>query len=172
MPKGSTAPSAHAIYMREWRATHPKNAEYQRAYHERYYKNRKHRNTARQRAKAWYRKHRLQVLADARARYATKPKPGHRSDEAHHMWKGQKVGYCGLHAWVRRHRGKPTVCEHCGCIGPRHHWANIDHKYRRVLEDFIRLCQRCHYVYDVAHGLQPTLDGRAGGLASAQKRYG
>ena len=32
-------------------------------------------------------------------------------------------------------------------------WANIDHKYRRVLEDFIRMCTSCHRKYDYENNL-------------------
>ncbi len=65
-------------------------------------------------------------------------------------WKGDKVGYHGIHKWVVRWKGKPQICENCGKNGnkQRMHWANIDHKYRRVLDDYIRLCPQCHADYD------------------------
>jgi len=66
-------------------------------------------------------------------------------------WKGNKVGYRALHHWVKRHKGLPDTCEYCtksGLTGHKIHWANIDGKYRRVLEDWVRLCARCHCHHD------------------------
>lgn len=66
-------------------------------------------------------------------------------------WKGDKVGYLALHAWVARCKGTPDTCEKCGKSGFKKqqiHWANIDHKYHRVLDDYIRLCAQCHVDFD------------------------
>jgi hypothetical protein len=71
-------------------------------------------------------------------------------------WKGDKVGYTAVHDWVKKWRGKPEKCEGCGkdgLIGSKIHWANIDHQYRRVLEDYIRLCSKCHKLYDKENNL-------------------
>jgi hypothetical protein len=65
------------------------------------------------------------------------------------MWKGDKAGYFAIHSWVKRWKGKPSHCEMCGKKEKRaYQWANIDHKYRRVLEDYISLCVPCHRIYD------------------------
>jgi hypothetical protein len=66
-------------------------------------------------------------------------------------------GYRSLHSWVARWKGKPNACEKCGKTGLKGQiigWANIDHKYRRVLDDYIRLCAKCHGEYDVLHKLR------------------
>lgn len=66
-------------------------------------------------------------------------------------WKGDEVGYGALHDWVRREKGTPTRCSHCGKtskIPQMMHWANVDHKYKRNLNDWIRLCAKCHKEYD------------------------
>ena len=74
--------------------------------------------------------------------------------EEHWEWKGEEVSYIALHKWVVRCKGNPKVCEHCGKIGKitgdrwNIEWANIDHKYRRFLQDFIGLCRTCHCKYD------------------------
>ena len=68
-----------------------------------------------------------------------------------HKWAGNNVGYHGIHLWVNKWKGKPTTCEGCGkpgLTGQRIHWANVDHKYRRILDDYIRLCVKCHKEYD------------------------
>jgi len=66
-------------------------------------------------------------------------------------WKGDKVGYWGLHNWVRRHLGTPAICEFCGkagLTGRQIHWANKSGKYKRDLNDWLRLCRQCHVKYD------------------------
>jgi hypothetical protein len=66
-------------------------------------------------------------------------------------WKGDKVGYVPLHAWLYRNLGKPNTCEYCkktNLIGRNIHWANISGKYKRELSDWIRLCVSCHAIYD------------------------
>ncbi len=72
--------------------------------------------------------------------------------EGHANWKGDKAGYIPKHLWIQRQKGKPTKCENCdrdGLKGKQIHWANKDHKYRRGLEDWLRLCAKCHHAYDV-----------------------
>lgn len=68
-----------------------------------------------------------------------------------HFWKGDNVGYHGLHKWVQLHLGKPTKCEHCGkdgLTGNQIHWANEYHSYLRKKEGWLRLCSSCHKKYD------------------------
>lgn len=74
---------------------------------------------------------------------------GKHNHEKNAAWKGEGASYIGIHQWVYRWKGKPSKCENCGTeTATRYEWANIDHKYRRVLEDYIRLCKRCHVEYD------------------------
>lgn len=66
-------------------------------------------------------------------------------------WKGNNVGYGGLHYWVYKWLGKPDTCEHCGKIGlsgKQIHWANKSGNYLRDKNDWIRLCVSCHKKYD------------------------
>lgn len=67
--------------------------------------------------------------------------------EKHHLWKGENVGYSTLHRWVQKHRGIASVCDECGSTS-KVEWANIDHKYKRNLQDWIQLCHSCHMKYD------------------------
>lgn len=76
---------------------------------------------------------------------------GKMTGSSHILWKGEKANYRSIHAWVVRWKGKPETCEKCGKSGLKGRyiqWANIDHKYRRVLEDYVRLCTKCHFEYD------------------------
>jgi hypothetical protein len=63
----------------------------------------------------------------------------------HWLWKGDKVGYLALHAWVARHLGTPSKCERCGTTKKRRYeWANKSRKYKRDISDWERLCVPCH----------------------------
>lgn len=68
-------------------------------------------------------------------------------------WKGDEVGYGGLHDWIRSHYGKADRCENVYCPGlsTRYEWANVSHEYKRERADFVRLCKRCHSQYDRGH---------------------
>jgi len=72
-----------------------------------------------------------------------------RKDDIHPEWKGSGASQAAIHAWVKRWKGSPIDCEKCGIKGKFMQWANIDHKYRRVLDDFISMCAKCHFKYDV-----------------------
>lgn len=63
-------------------------------------------------------------------------------------WKGDNVGYFGLHKWVREKLGSPKKCEHCGTKKRRIVWANKSREYKRELADWIALCEPCHKIYD------------------------
>lgn len=73
-------------------------------------------------------------------------------------WKGENVGYHGIHKWVSKWKGKPKKCELCGTeIAKKYEWANTDHKYRRVLDDYIRMCTSCHREYDFKKNVNTTI---------------
>lgn len=63
--------------------------------------------------------------------------------------KGELVGYAGVHAWVKKNRGKARTCEWCGTtVAKKYEWANISHEYKRSLDDWMSLCVSCHDRYD------------------------
>lgn len=67
------------------------------------------------------------------------------------VWKGDKVSYSGLHHYVRKYLGTPSVCENCGAndLSRRsYHWSNISGEYKRELSDWARLCVTCHQLID------------------------
>jgi hypothetical protein len=66
-------------------------------------------------------------------------------------YKGEKAGYTSKHQWVARHYGQPTMCEHCqtnNLIGHQINWANISGEYKRDRTDWVRLCVKCHRLFD------------------------
>ena len=65
------------------------------------------------------------------------------SGENNPSFKGDKAGYGAIHAWVRRRKIKPELCEKCKIEPPRD-LANKSGKYLRDLYDWEYLCRRCH----------------------------
>lgn len=83
-----------------------------------------------------------------------------------YSWKGDNVGYKCLHDWVSKWKGKPDNCEVCRNDKLKHrqyNWANVDHKYRRVLDDYIRMCVKCHRKYDYENYLS-NIGSRGGSI--------
>lgn len=72
-------------------------------------------------------------------------------DDNHPQWKGDKAGYRAKHLWIERKLGKPMKCKKCGVegIGHKIQWANKSHKYKRKISDWIRLCAKCHGIFDL-----------------------
>jgi hypothetical protein len=65
-------------------------------------------------------------------------------------WKGDKAKYSAIHTWVREQLGKPQECKICGNIlAKKFEWINVNHKYQRNLDDYIRMCTSCHRKYDI-----------------------
>ena len=79
------------------------------------------------------------------------------SGEKNCNWKGEEAGYCPKHAWVKRQRGRPDICDECGKRG-KTQWSNKDHKYRRVLEDYRALCASCHKKYDIKNNSKAKIN--------------
>ena len=68
-------------------------------------------------------------------------------------WKGDDVSCSGVHSWVRNNKKKLSECELCGASskGRRFDWANKDHSYKRVLEDYMWICRSCHRKWDIKY---------------------
>ena len=73
----------------------------------------------------------------------------------HPHWKGNEASYGSIHSWVARHKGNAQKCSRCDRTQDetKIHWSNIDHKYRRNLDDYIALCPRCHKKHDLENKL-------------------
>ena len=72
-------------------------------------------------------------------------------EDKNYGWKGDNVGYCSVHIWVRKHKVKPLLCEECHKVPPRE-LANISGKYLRDINDYRYLCIKCHRREDYANG--------------------
>lgn len=77
-----------------------------------------------------------------------------KSGNAHWNWRGDAVGYFGVHHWLHK-QIKPTVCQQCGndpgftrAGHTKLQWANISHTYRRDINDWKVLCISCHWKFD------------------------
>ena len=72
------------------------------------------------------------------------------SDNKNGNWKGNDACYISIHNWVKRKLGQPNFCSKCGKKGNNYQiqWSNVDHQYKRNLEDWNRLCIRCHREHD------------------------
>lgn len=72
-------------------------------------------------------------------------------------WTGDKVGYFGIHDWLKLNYGKADICENSWCLGLSDvfQWAKIEgKKYERKRENFIKLCVRCHVRYDRGYNVK------------------
>ena len=74
----------------------------------------------------------------------------HLKGKEHPNWKGDDVGYHGLHDWVRTQLGKANRCEFCKKKGKRYEWARTTMPYKREIAGWTSLCVACHKRFD--HG--------------------
>ena len=64
---------------------------------------------------------------------------------------GGQGEYRKLHKWIEKQLGKPDTCEKCGksgLSGRQIHWTNKSGKYKKDINDWERLCVRCHFYKD------------------------
>jgi len=71
-----------------------------------------------------------------------------RKSEKSSLWKGDDAKYSAIHRWVRKWTKEPKECQICGKKNIRLELANIDHKYKRILDNYVRMCCFCHSKYD------------------------
>lgn len=69
------------------------------------------------------------------------------SESKNVKWRGDSVGYFGLHTWLKRRKGMATKCSDCGSESHTQ-WANISKKYKRDVGDWKPLCAVCHRRFD------------------------
>ncbi len=49
---------------------------------------------------------------------------------------------------VKKRKGKPKICEHCGTTEGKLEWASIDGTLKRDADHYISLCTSCHRKHD------------------------
>lgn len=62
-------------------------------------------------------------------------------------WRNGSGVYFSIHNWVKRTKGKASECINCGAT-KNIEWANKSHEYKRITDDWISLCKKCHAAYD------------------------
>lgn len=74
-------------------------------------------------------------------------KKGENLGQDHWNWKGDHVGYAGVHSWIEKILGKPFYCMNCDLISTskKFQWHNLSGKYKRDINDWVRLCTKCHH---------------------------
>ncbi len=90
----------------------------------------------------------MSISARKRVERGIKPPLHSMPSEKNPNWKGDKVGYAGLHLWIRRNKPKPTYCEICNKNPPRD-VANINGIYNRDIMNYKWLCKKCHRNFDL-----------------------
>src|SRR3990167_9928092 len=111
-------------------------------------------------------KGRKQSIETIRKRFLWRPKDWKMSDATKKKigianFKGDDVGYYGIHFWLNRTFGKASRCENKKCYYPRmgakkffkkplrFEWALLKgEEYKRVRSNFMQLCIACHRKYD------------------------
>ena len=67
-------------------------------------------------------------------------------------YKGQNIGKQMVHVWIKQKYGKPKYCEICKIKSAKsYHWANKNHMYKRLKNNWFRLCHSCHFKYDIKY---------------------
>lgn len=71
--------------------------------------------------------------------------------ENNYKYKKTNISYGGIHEWIKMMLGKPSECVKCKSsdINKMYHWANISGQYKRDINDWQRLCVKCHSKYDL-----------------------
>ena len=93
------------------------------------------------------RKAKLNLSNEARKNMSIAQKRRNMRKENNPNWKGKKVGYVGLHNWIKRHKKKLKECQICK-KEKKLYCANLSTKYFRDVADYIWLCAKCHWHFD------------------------
>ena len=79
-----------------------------------------------------------------------KAKRGETLGTGNNNWKGDDVGYIGIHEWLYVNYGKASFCENPNCPGTskNYDWSNVSGLYKRDKSDWQQLCHSCHRLFD------------------------
>jgi hypothetical protein len=94
-------------------------------------------------------KEKLSILAKERIKRGIAIPPlQHMRAKDNPNWRGDKIGYSGIHLWIRRNKPKPEFCEICNKNIPRE-VANVNGIYDRDILNYKWLCKKCHRNFDL-----------------------
>lgn len=65
----------------------------------------------------------------------------------HPLWRGDNIGYAGVHQWFRETYPPPSQCSHCK-QARKLEAANRSGRYLRRKYDWVYLCHPCHVKMD------------------------
>jgi hypothetical protein len=82
-----------------------------------------------------------------------------------------KEEYLSIHAWIRHHHGRPSMCELCRRSDKkRYEWAlRKGEKYNRDIKSYIRLCKGCHNKYDVTEQSRANMSNAHIGIKNTHR---
>jgi hypothetical protein len=93
----------------------------------------------------------LIIINKTKKRVNFNPKPRYGADN--NFWKGDKIGYAGIHDWLHNKFGKPVICGNKSCNNKDSSWFEYcllkGKKHERKRENYIILCRKCHRGYDL-----------------------
>jgi hypothetical protein len=87
--------------------------------------------------------------------------------------KKETEDYNSIHWWIRRKYGSASRCDFDNCDGTSttYEWALVHGmEYERKIDNFIQLCRKCHFSYDLREPQKKSFD--AGRLLAQKKRIG
>lgn len=76
--------------------------------------------------------------------------------ENNNNWKGDAANYYSKHQYLTRNFGRPKCCDFCDIVGKEekggrwsiHYALKKDCEYSHNINDYYKLCRRCHGKYD------------------------
>ena len=89
------------------------------------------------------------ILSTETRQRISKSHIGLRMGELNNMWKGNQVGYSGLHRWIGKYFPKPKdgLCQMCHQV-PLEEAANITGILNREFKNWAWFCYKCHKLFD------------------------
>ncbi len=68
-------------------------------------------------------------------------------EDKSNRWKGNEVGYHGIHRWAHKNLIRPQTCRDCNEM-KQLELSNISREYKREISDWEWLCVSCHRLKD------------------------
>lgn len=82
------------------------------------------------------------------SRESKKKMSNNKKGKKHYRWNDKNPSKRAIHKWVDRNKQKKKICIICNRNNIKTYWGNINHKYKRRLDDYFEVCIHCHRLYD------------------------